>query len=592
MDIKNRVSALKKEMEKENIDLYYIPTDDDHMSEYIADHFKVRQYMSGFTGSAGMLVIGKESILWADGRYYIQSERQLKNSGIKLYKMGMANVCSVFDYLVENSKNKVIGFDGKVVSADFVKRLKKATKDNGTSIKLDEDLVDRIWQDRPAMPDSEAFILNDKYTGNSIIDKIEMVRKDLRDNKCDALVVSALEDVAWLFNLRGDDIKCTPVNYAYALVTDKDVMLFIDEKKINDSVLNVLTKNKVLVFAYEKIADKLQELNGKVWVDTTKLNAYLFDKINADIYDDASPIAMYRAIKNKTEIKCTKNAHVKDGVAMCKFIYWLKSNIGKIEMSEISVQNKLYELRAQMDDYLEPSFNTICAYEANAAMMHYSASEQSNAVLDTKGFLLVDSGGTYYDGTTDITRTICLGKIDNKDRLYYTTVLKAMLNLQGAKFLEGTTGANLDILARGVVWDLDIDYQCGTGHGVGHVLSVHEGPHSIRWSNNGPAMKYVLKEGMIVTDEPGIYLPNDLGIRIENELLVVKGKKNEYGQFMYFEPLTMCPIDLDAVDVNIMSDRELKLLNDYHELVYKNVSPYLNDKEKLWLKMQTRKLVR
>ena len=337
MDIKNRVSALKKEMEKENIDLYYIPTDDDHMSEYIADHFKVRQYMSGFTGSAGMLVIGKESILWADGRYYIQAERQLKNSGIKLYKMGMANVCSVFDYLVENSKNKVIGFDGKVVSADFVKRLKKATKDNGTSIKLDEDLVDRIWQDRPAMPDSEAFILNDKYTGNSIIDKIEMVRKDLRDNKCDALVVSALEDVAWLFNLRGDDIKCTPVNYAYALVTDKDVMLFIDEKKINDSVLNVLTKNKVLVFAYEKIADKLQELNGKVWVDTTKLNAYLFDKINADIYDDASPIAMYRAIKNKTEIKCTKNAHVKDGVAMCKFIYWLKSNIGKIEMSEISV---------------------------------------------------------------------------------------------------------------------------------------------------------------------------------------------------------------------------------------------------------------
>ena len=402
MDIKNRVSALKKEMEKENIDLYYIPTDDDHMSEYIADHFKVRQYMSGFTGSAGMLVIGKESILWADGRYYIQAERQLKNSGIKLYKMGMANVCSVFDYLVENSKNKVIGFDGKVVSADFVKRLKKATKDNGTSIKLDNDLVDRIWQDRPAMPDSEAFILNDKYTGNSISEKIEMVRKDLRDNKCDALVVSALEDVAWLFNLRGDDIKCTPVNYAYALVTDKDVMLFIDEKKINDSVLNVLTKNKVLVFAYEKIADKLQELNGKVWVDTTKLNAYLFDKINADIYDDASPIAMYRAIKNKTEIKCTKNAHVKDGVAMCKFIYWLKSNIGKIEMSEISVQNKLYELRAQMDDYLEPSFNTICAYEANAAMMHYSASEQSNASLDTKGFLLVDSGGTYYDGTTDI----------------------------------------------------------------------------------------------------------------------------------------------------------------------------------------------
>lgn len=594
MNVKEKITALRSLMCQNNIDLYYIPTDDDHMSEYIGDHFKCRSYMSGFTGSAGFLVVGhKEAGLWTDGRYFTQAEKQLKNSGIKLFKMGMAKVPTVFEYIVDNCpQGGCVGFDGKVVNAKIKDELAAKLTLKQAKIKADEDLVDQIWQDRPAMPCSEAFILDDKYTGMSIAKKIAKVQDDIKAAGCEALIVSSLEDVAWLFNLRGDDIAHMPVNYAYALVEVDRVRLYIAEAKITKDVKEKLEKAKVSLCAYEALAQDLKMLKmGKIWIDKAKLNAYLYNHITQEIYNEANPIVMYRAIKNAVEIKNTKNAHVKDGVAMTKFIYWLKSNVGKFPMDEISVQNKLYELRAEGKGYIEPSFATICAYKGNAAMMHYSANETSNASLDNSGFLLVDSGGTYFEGTTDITRTICLGKVSDKDRFYYTTVLRAMLNLMGAKFLYGTTGANLDILARGICWQHDIDYQCGTGHGVGHVLSVHEGPHNIRWGK-GPAATIALEEGMIVTDEPGIYIPDVIGIRIENELLVCKGTNNEYGQFMHFEPLTLCPIDMDALDVSLMNDREIALLNAYHEQVYKQISPYLDEEHKLWLKTQTRKVVR
>lgn len=586
--------ALRSLMSQKGIDLYYIPTDDDHMSEYIADHYKCRSYMSGFTGSAGVLVVGaKEAGLWTDGRYFTQAEKQLKNSGIKLFKMGMAKVPTVFEYLVTNCPhNGTIGFDGTVVNAKVKNELASKLASKHGKIKADEDLVDMIWEDRPSMPNSLAFILDDKYIGLSITKKIAKVRQDIKDEDCDALVVTSLEDVAWLFNLRGDDVLHTPVNYAYALVCKKEVNLYIDGQKISDDVLNKLKKANVNIKDYVAIAGDLKLLNDKkVMVDSSKLNAYLYDQISGTIIDKVNPIVRYRAIKNNVEIKNTKNAHIKDGVAMTKFIYWLKSNVGKIELDEISVQDKLYALRQENKGYIEPSFSTICAYKGNAAMMHYSANANSNAKLDNSGFLLVDSGGTYYEGTTDITRTICLGKVSDKERFYYTTVLRAMLNLMGAKFLHGTTGANLDILARGICWEHDIDYQCGTGHGVGHVLSVHEGPHNIRWGQ-GVAATVALEEGMIVTDEPGIYIPDVIGIRIENELLVTKGTNNEYGQFLHFEPLTFCPIDMDALDVSLMNDREINLLNEYHELVYKTIAPYLDEEHKVWLKTQTRKVVR
>ena len=594
MNVNDKIIALRNLMKEKGIDLYYIPTDDDHMSEYIGDHFKCRTYMSGFTGSAGFLVVSaKEAGLWTDGRYFVQAAKQLKNSEIKLFKMGMAKVPTVFEYIVDNCPEKgTVGFDGRVVNAKIYEELKQKLALKQVRIKADEDLVNMIWQDRPAMPSSKAFMLDDKYTGMSIGKKLAKVQEDIKNEHCDALVVTSLEDVAWLFNLRGDDIANTPVNYAYALVGLNWAKLYINGEKLDDNISDKLKKAKVEICDYEALANDLKEIKeGKIWLDKTKLNAYLYKQISVDILDSRNPIVLYRAIKNSIEIKNTKNAHIKDGVAMTKFIYWLKSNVGKIPMSELSVQNKLYELRALQKDYIEPSFSTICAYKGNAAMMHYSASETSNATLNNSGFLLVDSGGTYLDGTTDITRTICLGKVSKKDCFYYTTVLRAMLNLMHAKFLYGTTGANLDILARGICWQYDIDYQCGTGHGVGHVLAVHEGPHNIRWGK-GVAAEVAFEPGMIVTDEPGIYIPDVIGIRIENELLVCNGTNNEYGQFMHFEPLTLCPIDLDAVDVSLMNDQEIEWLNNYHELVYNKLSSYLNEEEKLWLKTQTRKVIR
>lgn len=594
MSIKDRIERVRALMKEKNIDVYYIPTDDDHMSEYIADYYKCRKYISGFTGSAGFVVITQdEAGLWTDGRYFVQAERELKGSGIKLFKMAMAGVPTVFEYICNKCKDgATLGFDGRVVKTSMLKQLQEKLS---SEMVIDVDLVGDVWEDRPAMPQSKAYILEDKYVGLNVKDKLAKVREDLTAKGQDWLVVSALEDVAWLFNLRGDDVSDTPVNYAYALIGKDVACLYIDDIKLDTDVKGQLMKNKVDIRPYDYIGKDLNRLKDtNVWVSPEKLNAYLYQQLDdCAIYEDNSPIEMYRAIKNDVEIKNTRKAHIKDGVAMVKFLYWLKNTIGKEELDEVVVQNKLYELRSQQDDYIEPSFSTICAYQDNAAMMHYSASEDSKKVLEPKGFLLVDSGGTYKDGTTDITRTICLGEVSDSERFYYTTVLRAMINLSQAKFLRGTTGANLDILARGICWQHDIDYQCGTGHGVGHVLSVHEGPHGIRWGvGSALSSRVIFEPGMIVTNEPGIYLPNKLGIRIENELLVEKGVNNEYGQFLHFDPITMCPIDLDAVDVSLMTDSEINYLNEYHELVYKNISPYLDAKEQLWLKTQTRKVIK
>ncbi len=596
MIVKEKVAKLRELMKMEGIDIYYVPTADYHQSEYLPDYFKARRFMSGFTGSAGTLVVTmKEAGLWADGRYFVQAEKQLKGSSITLYKMGQDKVPTVSEFIKEKlPENGVLGFDGKVVSASTVDCFEKLIAQKGGKTKEDKDLVDEIWEDRPALPQESAFLLQDKYTGAKTEDKIKRVQNAMAEKNADVCVLTSLEDVAWLLNLRGYDIEDTPVVLAFATVTKNKVTLFVDRKKLSADICKKLSSAKVSIKGYFDLGSELSNYtNKKIWIDSTVLTSYYKKQIDnsCTIIDEKSPIVMYRAVKNKTEIKNIRYSHIKDGVAVTKFIYWLKNNIGKIEITELSAAAKLRELRQAQENHIEASFGTIAAYGPNAAMMHYSATEDNFAVLKNEGMLLVDSGGQYLEGTTDITRTIVLGAVSEEVKTYYTAVLRSMLRLSSANFLYGCTGASLDILARGPVWDLDLDYQCGTGHGVGFVLGVHEGPHGIRWSNTGTGFAIVpLEEGMVVTDEPGIYLPNKLGIRIENELLVQKGKKNTYGQFMHFDTITLAPIDLDAVRPEDMLDDEIEVLNQYHAEVYSKISPYLTQKERTWLKIQTRKI--
>ena len=595
MNVKTKINKLRELMKEKGIDVYYIPNEDDHLSlEYTADYYKCKSYISGFTGESGCVVVTNKFVgLWTDGRYFTQAENELKGSGIKLMKMAQAGVPTAFEYIVENTpKGGVLGYDGKVVSATATIQLEKVLKNKGAKLHTKDDLVGKVWgEDRPKMPEGKLFTLDKKYTGETVSTRIKRVRKDMADKKADVLVLTALEDPCWLLNVRGLDIECTPVSYAYAIVTKTAVNYYVDKKKADKAVLKYLKDNKVTLKNYEDIEKDIKKLHNKnIWVSLSTLNTNLYSKIAKDnkILNLNSPIAMYRAIKNETELKNTRNAHIKDGVAMVKFLKWVKENVGKIDMDEVSVQNKLYALREANKDYIEPSFPTICAYQGNAAMMHYSATPESYAKIKKKGFLLVDSGGTYKDGTTDITRTIALSELTKEEKKLYTLVLKGHLALARAKFLEGTAGSNLDILARGPLWAIGIDYQCGTGHGVGHVLGVHEGPHNIRW---GEAKTHVpLREGMIVTDEPGVYIPHKLGIRIENELVVVKDEENEYGQFLKFENITYCPYDLDAIDTKYLDEADIIQINNYHKSVYEKISPYLCDKGKAWLKKATREI--
>ena len=591
--IKDRIKALRKLMKDNNIDVYYIPTDDDHMSEYVASYFKSREFISGFTGSAGVVVVtSKEAGLWTDGRYFVQAENQLKGSGIKLYKQRMAGVVTHEEFIESKLPKKgILGFDGKVVNQNMKERLEKLIKSKEGSIILDRDLVGDLWLDRPSMPSDKTFFLADKYTGESVSKKLLRIKEEMKKKNVDTLVFSVLEDVNWLFNFRGNDILHTPIVYSYALIDGDNVSLYIDSNKLDNKSKKELEKNKVNIKEYNDISSDLNNITGKtIWIDKTKLNSYLYSFIHDSntVINSYNIAGLFRAIKNKTQMKNLRSSHLKDGVAMTKFLCYVKNNIGKEEMSEISVSDVLEQLRSEQDGFISLSFNTISAYKANAAMMHYSADEKSNAKLSNEGFLLVDSGGTYYDGTTDITRTIALGKVSDEEKKLYTLVLRGMLSLMRAKFLYGTTGSNLDILARGPLWSEDIDYQCGTGHGVGFVMSVHEGPQSIRWGNMPNAA--IIEEGMVITNEPGVYIPNKLGIRIENELLALNSVKNEYGQFMYFEPITYCPIDLDAVDTKYMTYEEINTLNEYHKMVYEKISPYLSTKEKTWLRLQTRSI--
>ena len=593
--ILERLKKLREEMAQRGIDIYVVPTSDFHDSEYVGEHFKARKFITGFTGSAGTAVITMtEAGLWTDGRYFVQAERQLEGSTVTLYRMGEEGVPTVDEFLAEKlPENGCLGFDGRVIGGTWGRRMEKlAEKKNGT-IHCNEDLIDIIWEDRPALSKEPAFILEEKYAGKSTAEKLAAVREAMEKEGADYHILTSLYDIAWLLNVRGGDIECVPVVLSYLVLTEKECIWFLQEEIVDEKLRAYLNENHITTRSYDAIYEYVLDIpaNAKVLLSAGQVNYRIVSSLNEDItiIDKPNPTLLMKAVKNPTEVDNTRAAHVKDGVAVTKFMYWLKNNIGKTKITEISASDYLENLRKEQENFLGISFNTISAYGANAAMMHYSATPESDTELKPEGFLLVDSGGHYYEGTTDITRTFALGPITDEMRTHFTAVCRSNMNLAHAKFLYGCTGLNLDILARGPLWEMGIDYKCGTGHGVGYLLNVHEGPNGFRWrvvaerNDSG-----VLQEGMITTDEPGVYLEGKYGIRTENELVCHKSCKNEYGQFMEFENITYAPIDLDAIDPEQMTKRERENLNEYHAMVYKTLSPYMTEEENEWLKRYTR----
>ena len=595
--IKQRIENIRDLMKEKNIYAYIVPSSDYHQSEYVGDYFKSREFMSGFTGSSGTLIISMdEAGLWTDGRYFIQAEQELKDSGIKLFKMGEEGVPTIEEYLLEKlPKNSTLGFDGRVMSVKEGQSLANKLAFKGINIEYKYDLVNDIWEDRCSLPTEKAFLLGTEYSGESFSDKLSRIRAVMKEKKATTHILASLDDIAWLFNIRGRDVKSNPVVLSYAVITIDSVYLFIDKNKIGKDIRAELSKENVQIKGYEEVYEFIKNIdeNEVVLIDTSKVNYAIYNNIPSNVrkIEERNPSILFKSIKNEIELKNIRNSHIKDGVAFTKFMYWLKNNIGKIEITEISATQKLEEFRREQDKFIEPSFSTIAAYKDHAAMMHYSATEESNYKLEPRDLFLVDSGGQYFDGTTDITRTIALGPIPENVRKDFTNVVRGMIRLSKAKFLYGCRGYNLDILARGPLWEEGIDYKCGTGHGIGFVLNVHEGPNGFRWKvREDIDDTCILEEGMVTTNEPGVYVENSHGIRIENEIVVRKAEKNEYGQFMDFEVITFAPIDLDAIDESLILKDEKVYLNNYHKQVYDKISPYLNEEEKQWLKTYTREI--
>lgn len=590
--IKERLMKLREEMNKEGMQAYIIPTSDFHETEYVSEYFAARKYMSGFTGSAGVLVVLLDKAgLWTDGRYFIQAANQLAGSGIDLMKQGQEDTPSIEEYIVTNlTQGSIVGFDGRVMNVNDANKYKQAFMMHDIKMVTDKDLVGRIWDDRPALPCTETFHYDEKYAGKSISEKLTQVREAMKGYNCRSHIVTKIDEIAWLYNLRAHDVPHFPVALAYTIIKENDAMIYIDASRLDEESKTLFAQNHIQVKDYEAIYEDVKTLEGPVLVDGNFVNSKIVYSLNTEIVYAQDPIVLLKAMKNEIELANTRNAHIKDGVACTKFMYWLMQNVNN-GISEMSAQEKLQELRKEQADYLEDSFNTICAYKKHAAMMHYSSNEETNVELKPEGMLLVDSGGQYLDGTTDITRTFVLGSITEEEKKWFTLALKGHIRLEKANFLYGCRGLNLDILARGPLWDLDMDYQCGTGHGVGHLSNVHEAPNGFRWKivpeRNDSC---VLEEGMITSNEPGVYVEGEFGIRHENEMVVVKGNKNFYGQFMHFETLTFVPFDRKGLDKSLLSEDELAWLNDYHASVYEKISPFLTNEEAEWLKEACRPL--
>ena len=582
--IKERIHALRMTFRPNNIKAFIIPSTDPHLSEYVAPYWMSREWISGFTGSAGTAVILMDKAgLWTDSRYFLQAEKELEGSGITLYKEMLPETPSITKFLCQNLKpGESVSIDGKMFSVQQVEQMKEDLAPYQLQVNLFGDPLKNIWKDRPSMPDAPAFIYDVKYAGKSCGEKVAAIRTELKEKGIFDLFLSSLDERAWTLNLRGSDVHCNPVIVTYLLVTQDEVVYFISPEKITQEVNEYLQEQQVSLRKYDEAESFLNSFAGEnILIDPKKTNYAIYSAINpaCKVVRGESPVTLLKAIRNEQEIAGIHHAMQRDGVALVKFLKWLEASVLSGKETELSVDRKLHEFRAAQPLYMGESFDTIAGYKEHGAIVHYSATEESDVTLQSKGFLLLDSGAQYLDGTTDITRTIALGELTEEEKTDYTLILKGHIALAMAKFPAGTRGAQLDVLARMPIWSHGMNFLHGTGHGVGHFLSVHEGPQSIRMNEN----PIVLQPGMVTSNEPGVYKAGSHGIRTENLTLVCKDKEGMFGEYFKFETITLCPICKKGIIKEMLTAEEVKWFNDYHQTVYKKLSPSLNEEEKKWL---------
>ena len=588
MSINNNISALRQQMNKHNFDAYIIPGSDPHQSEYAADHWKARKWISGFTGSAGNVVVTNDHAgLWTDSRYFIQAAKELKGTKMKLHKLKVAHTSEYIAWILENVKSGgKVGCDGMLFSVGQIQQLEKLFKEKNIKLDYSKDLLMEAWENRPALPTNEIFEHKVKYAGKSRAKKIEIIRAKMKFQGADYHFVSTLDDVAWIFNIRSSDVECNPVSIAYSVIGSKNAYLFIDKKKVPMRLRKEFQKDGIILKTYDGIFDFLKKLNKSknILVDPSTTNMKLYNAIPKKQIVHGKTISTHlKALKNKTEIKHIKNAMIKDGVALTRLFMWLEKSLEKGTVTEVEVAKKLSGFRTEQGEYHGESFDAIVGYKGNGAIVHYRPEEGDCATIKKEGILLLDSGGQYEDGTTDITRTVALGKPTKEQKRNFTSVLKGHIGLAELKFPMGTRGNQIEVLARQHLWQDGLNYGHGTGHGVGFFLNVHEGPQSIGSGITAKAAT-VIEAGMLTSNEPGFYKTGEYGIRIENLILAVETKKTAFGQFLKFESVTLFPIDKNLINYPMLTKREVKWLEDYHQEVLEKLSPFLNKKEKAWMK--------
>ena len=595
MEIQNRIAALRDFMSQCGISAFIAPSTDPHSGEYVPAHWESRKWLSGFTGSAGTVVVTKDNAgLWTDSRYFIQAEEQLEGTGIQLFKDRLPETPSISEWLGSVlNKGEKVGIDGWVNSMQEATGLRKELQTYGLELTLVEDPFQYIWNERPTLPQTPVFIHGLEYAGVSCCDKINKIKEAIKGKGATSIILSALDEIAWTLNLRGDDVHCNPLFISYLIISEKKNTLYILKEKVTEEVRSYLKEHQVEIEDYKDFSKNLKAFSEKdeeVLQISPQANEALYTLASqhTNVIIAPSPVALMKAHKNPTEIAGFRKAMERDGVAMVKFLRWLKDAVKVGEETELSVDEKLYEFRAEQENFKSISFDTIAGYKEHAAIVHYEATPETSIPLKPEGMLLLDSGAQYLDGTTDITRTIVLGPLTEEEKKDYTLVLKGHLQLQNAEFPAGTCGTQLDVLARIAMWKAGINYLHGTGHGVGQFLSVHEGPHQVRMNH----MPTLLEPGMTLTDEPGIYKAGRHGIRIENTLVIVPAQESEFGTFYKFEPLTLCPIDKEAILIGMLNDEELNWLNEYHQMVYNRLKPFLNEQEQAWLEEATSPLKR
>ncbi len=593
MSIQERLKNLRGQMKEKKIDIYIVPTADFHQTEYVGEYFKARKYITNFSGSAGTAVItADEARLWTDGRYFIQAAEQIAGTTVELMKMGEPGVPTIKEYLADTLKaGGSIGFDGRAVAMGEGLAYEEIAKEKNGRVIYAYDLINEIWEDRPALSAEPAWMLEEKYAGETAAGKLSRIREYMKANGASVHILTTLDDICWTLNMRGNDIEFFPLVLSYGIITMNQMHLYINEAKLSEEMKAQFAKDNILLHSYNDVYEDVKMIAGdeSVLIDPARLNYALYSNIPDGVkkIEQRNPEVLFKAVKNPVEIENIRKAQIKDSVAHVRFMKWLKENVGKIRITEMSASEKLDEFRMEMGNFIRPSFEPISSYGEHCALMHYTSSPETDVELKEGNVFLTDTGAGFYEGSTDITRTYALGEIPDIMKEHFTLTLMGHMGLANARFLYGCTGMNLDLMARKPLWDRGLDFKCGTGHGMGYLLSIHESPAGFRWRYRAGETA-VLEEGMVLTDEPGIYIEGSHGIRLENEILVCKGEENEYGQFMYFETITYIPMDLDAIKTEMLPEETRIQLNDYHRTVYEKISPYLNDEEKEWLKKYTR----